>query len=281
MPCFLYNQSQGNTSNNTPSMIRTYHRPSTLDEALRLLARPAPYTVPLGGGTLLSHHRGEDIDVVDLQALGLNEISMKGQVVEAGCSCTLQKILEWPECPRAMASATKLEAPLNLRNAASVAGTLLAADGRSPFTSVLLALDAHVRLKLSESEDLQLGEFLPQRSRMKRGFLVTSVTWSRAPDLEFDYVARTPADSPIVAVAVARWPSGRTRVVAGGWGPAPLLAMDGTDSGGVESAVRNALHDATDAWGSSTYRMDAGAILASRCLARLGAASSTSSPGAA
>ena len=54
-------------------MITTYHRPQTLDEALTLLAQPN--TLPLGGGTLLSHPTPDPVSVVDLQALGLNAIT--------------------------------------------------------------------------------------------------------------------------------------------------------------------------------------------------------------
>ena len=90
-----------------------------------------------------------------------------------------------------------------------------------------------------------------------------------APKTEFDYVSRTPADSPIVAVAVARWPSGRIRLAVGGHGKMPLLAMDGTGADGIEAAARNAMYGADDPWGSAEYRMDVAATLARRCLARL------------
>jgi CO/xanthine dehydrogenase FAD-binding subunit len=249
-------------------MITSYHRPTTLDEALRLLSRPTPVTVPLGGGTVLSHQRGESIEVVDLQALALNEITLRGNLVEVGATTTLQQLLEWTACPPGLATAIRLEAPLNLRNSSTVAGTLVTADGGSSFATVLLALDAQVKLKLAVADSMALGQYLPLRTQVERGYLITSVTWPLAAALQFDYVARTPGDRPIVAVAVARWPSGRTRTAAGGWGSTPLLAMDGPDSGGVEAAVANALHDADDAWGSADYRMHAAAVLARRCLAR-------------
>ncbi|HET6845213.1 MAG TPA: FAD binding domain-containing protein [Anaerolineales bacterium] len=252
-------------------MIIAYHRPESLDEALRLLSRPSPRTVPLGGGTLLSHHGGDDIEVVDLQSLGMNTITERGHRLEVGATTSLQQLLEWKSCPPALATALRLEAPLNLRNASSLAGTLVAADGLSTATTALLALDAQLALRLATIESMGLGEFLPARGRMPAGYLITAVEWLHATTLEFEYVARTAMDRPIIAVAVARWTSGRTRVAVGGWGPLPLLAMDGPEAAGAEDAVRNACHAATDAWGSASYRMDVGAVLAGRCLARLGA----------
>jgi CO/xanthine dehydrogenase FAD-binding subunit len=250
-------------------MITAYHRPRSIDEALRLIVRASPVTLPLGGGSVLSHHRGEKIEVVDLQALGLNRISRSGNTLTIGAAVTLQQLLESPEIPKAMAPALKLEVPLNLRNSATVGGTLMVCDGRSGFVAMLLALDTKVTIYRPSVETLGLGELLPMRPHLRRGCLITAIEVPLAAKTEFDYVSRTPADSPIVAVALAQWPSGRIRLAVGGHGKMPLLAMDGTGAEGLEAAARNALHGADDPWGSAGYRMDVAATLARRCLARL------------
>ncbi len=250
-------------------MITAYHRPQTLAEALTLITRKSPLTFPLGGGTLLSHGVPEAIEVVDLQELGLNQIKRIGNSIEIGATATLQSLVEDPGLPGALHSALKLEAPLNLRNSATVAGTIVAADGRSTFTSVLLSLDARLTMLRPEAETLGLGDLLPVRNRILPRALITSVQIPANVKLAFEYVARTPADTPIVCTALARWPSGRTRLALGGYGPAPLLAMDGSDAEGLEAAARNAFHEATDPWGSAEYRMEVAATLARRCLASL------------
>ena len=102
-----------------------------------------------------------------------------------------------------------------------------------------------------------------------QGSLITSISLPLTVKLAFDYVSRTPADKPIVCAALAQWNSGRTRLVVGGYGKSPLLAMDGTEAEGLESAARNAFHDATDEWASAEYRMDVAATLANRCLGSL------------
>ncbi|HXQ37944.1 MAG TPA: hypothetical protein VN843_28310, partial [Anaerolineales bacterium] len=96
--------------------------------------------------------------------------------------------------------------------------------------------------------------------------LITSFTIPLNVKLAFEYVSRTPADKPIVCTALAQWNSGRTRLVIGGYGTSPMLAMDGTEAEGLETAARNAFHEATDEWGSAEYRMDIAATLAKRCL---------------
>ena len=249
-------------------MITAYHRPHTLDEALSLIARTSPRTVPLGGGTLLAHSKAESFEVVDLQALGLDQIVERGNTLEIGATTTLQALLEHQGSPAALKTSLKLEAPLNLRNSATVAGTLVSCDGRSTFTTTLLALDAKLSMLSAPrgAESTQgLGDFLPLRPAR----LITKVVVPSQARLCFEYVSRTPSDKPSVCVAVAQWPSGRTRMAVGGYGAAPRLAMDGTEAEGLDAAARNAFHDATDDWGSADYRMDVAATLATRCLAEL------------
>lgn len=254
-------------------MITAYHRPKTLDEALTLLAQPN--ILPLGGGTLLSQARAstapaaplsatDSIEVVDLQYLGLDTIKKNGNNLELGATLTLQALLESEHCPDALKSALKLEAPLNIRNSATIAGTLVACDGRSTFASVLLAMDAKLDIRYSKDDSrvANIGDFLPLRPRG----LITSITIPLNVKLAFEYVSKTPADKPLVCVALAQWNLGRTRLAVGGYGKSPMLAMDGTEAGGIEVAAKNAFHEATDEWASAEYRMDVASTLAKRCL---------------
>lgn len=250
------------------TMITTYHRPQTIDEALTLLAQPN--TLPLGGGTLLSHPKSDPVSVVDLQALGLNTISRKGNDLELGATVTLQTLLESEHCPQALKIAIKLEAPLNLRNSATLAGTLVASDGRSPFAACLLAMDTKIEMATFDASKVEyllsnIGEYLPLRSTK----LITKIIIPAQIKTAFEFTSRTPADKPIVSAALAQWPSGRSRLVIGGFGKSPTLAMDGTESAGVDSAARNACHEAADDFGSAEYRMDVAATLAKRCLESL------------
>jgi len=255
-------------------MITMYHRPQTLDEALALLAQPN--TLPLGGGTLLSHGASfsddKTIEVVDLQQLGLDSITKKGNELELGATLTLQALLESEHCPAILKSALKLEAPLNIRNAATVAGTLVACDGRSTFATVLLAMDVKMEQVSFDNSQVEyhisnVGDFLPLRSKK----LITKIILPLNVKIAFEYVARTPSDKPIVCVAVTGWGSGRTRMALGGYGKSPMLAMDGASSSddliySAQAAAKNAFHEATDEWASAEYRTDVAATLAQRCL---------------
>ena len=246
-------------------MITEYYRPQTLEEALKLLA--CPDTRPLGGGTVLTQKSEASFAVVDLQALGLDKIHKAGGKLEIGASATLSLLLDSPHIFPALATATRLEAPLNLRNMGTVAGTLVTCDGRSPFATVMLALDAKITLINAQSSvSTGLGDWLPLRGDTLRGKLITKIEIPLNLKLAFQSVARTPADRPIVCAALAQWPTGRTRLALGGWGQSPLLAMDGNEPGGVEEAARNAFAEAADEWASAGYRCEIAAVLAKRCL---------------
>lgn len=245
-------------------MITTYHRPQTLEEAMTLLTQPN--TVPLGGGTLLSQPTIDSVQAVDLQALGLDSLTKKGNDLEIGATCTLQSLLENENCPETLKTAIKLEAPINIRNSATVAGTLVVSDGRSPFATALLAMDTKIEKAIFDNSKIEfqisnIGEYLPLRPTN----LITKIILPLNTKFAFEFVSRTPADKPIICAAVTQWGSGRTRLALGGYGKSPILAMDGTEDEGLEAAARNAYHEAMDEWASAEYRMEIAAVLARRC----------------
>ncbi len=249
-------------------MIIDYYRPETMDEALGLLARTTPETVPLGGGTVLNAPSDRQVAVVDLQKLGLNTIDVKARLLNLGATVTLQRLLETEGIQAALAEAIRLESPYNLRQSGTVAGSLVSGGGRSPFVAAMLALDAEL---LWQPGDLTqpLGEFLPLRSGDWPGVLISQISFSHQIQLAYHYVARSPADRPVVCAAAARWPSGRTRIVLGGFGKAPLAILDGEANEGVLDAAEAAYLTAEDEWASAEYRAATAKVLVRRCLEEL------------
>jgi CO/xanthine dehydrogenase FAD-binding subunit len=129
----------------------------------------------------------------------------------------------------------------------------------------MLALDAQL-LILPDEEVIGLGEILPVRGEKLRGRLIKEVTIPNNTKLAYQYVARSPADLPIVCVVVAQWPSGRTRVAVGGGGESVRLAMDGDESDDAVAAVESSLSTLQDEWASAEYRIEVGGVLVRRCL---------------
>ncbi|MEJ5313898.1 xanthine dehydrogenase family protein subunit M [Anaerolinea thermophila] len=249
-------------------MIIEYHRPDTLDQALALLSRQNPPTLPLGGGSYLSRHTREDVAVVDLQKLGLDFIESTEKGLSIGATTRLQTLVEHPEIPQWLKQAAHRETSANLRRMQSLAGTLVTCNGRSILGTVLLAADARLYW-LPQGEEKSLGDYFALRLHWNQGLLIRSISIPTKVKVASDWVARTPKDLPVLVVAVAQWPSKRTRVVVGGFGNTPLLVLDGPEPGGVDVALKSVLKQSTDEWASSEYRMDVGEKLLKRLLKTL------------
>lgn len=246
-------------------MIIEYHRPKTLQEALQLLSRKEPLTLPLGGGSVLNQPSDVEFAAVDLQSLGINKIVKRGQSLSIGATAKLQEIMDQPDLQNSLKECIRLEVTNNLRQMGSMAGTVVATDGRSPLVTALLALDTQLKIEPG-SENISLGNVLPVRKQKLSHRIIVQFEVPLNPKLVYHYVARTPADLPVVCVAAARWPSGRTRLTLGGFGSSPVLALDGPDMDGAVEAAVNAYNQAEDQWASAEYRREIAAVLTRRCL---------------
>jgi len=220
-------------------MILEYHRPETLEGAIKILSRKTPKTFPLGGGTVLSHGMPGDYAVVDLQNLNLNRIEPNNHSIQIGATVTLQQLYEFPGLPVSLKDVIKREANQNIRNQGTLGGTIVCSDGKSTLVAALLALDSRLAWAPGDKK-IGLGDWLSLRHNWSGGLLITCIELSLAPTLEFASVSRTPLDQPLIYVVAGKWPSGRTRIVVGGWGPAPILVLDGPNADGAEYAVQNA-----------------------------------------
>jgi carbon-monoxide dehydrogenase medium subunit len=250
-----------------------YHRPKTMEEALQLLKDG----VPLAGGTALVPLLGKTQAVIDLQDLGLDELDLKRGVIEAGAALKLQTLVESEkEIPEALVAACRLETSLNLRNMATLGGTILSADGRSPLLTTLLALDVRVKMEPG-SEEVSLDDLLDRREEKIFRSLVTVVRIPVPQRLAYDQVARAPYDRPIVCAALGRWKdtqkSDVVRITLGGFGQRPVRVQKAEQkvikSGQVDEAsvaAANAYAKADDEWASAEYRSHVAGVLVRRLL---------------
>ena len=247
-------------------MIEAYFRPTDLAEALEILSRKDGKYLPLGGGVTLSSGVDQAVSLVDLQLLGLNELRQEGQFLQIGATAKLQDLAVSSHIQPELKKALLAEANINLRQQATAAGALITANGRSAFGTAFLALDAVLAWLPGETEQ-SIGDYFTLRIPPRGARLITKIQIPLNCVFSFEKVARTPDDLPILCIAMARWPSGRTRIALGGYGSGPVLAFDAPEAGGVAEAVRDALSRADDVWASAAYRQDVGAKLVLRMMA--------------
>jgi CO/xanthine dehydrogenase FAD-binding subunit len=247
-------------------MIVEYERPKDIAEAIKLLSRKSPKSIPIAGGTgIRKKSMQEEISVVDLQALNLSDITISEDWIEIGATASLNAVGNHPDMPAAISKAIQLEGTANTRNQATIGGRLVAFDGRSALITALIAADA-VTVWDGDRKEVSLGEWLALPDQ-KPGQLLLSVKIKSKLDLAIEIVNRTKLDLPIICVAAARWKNGRTRVAVGGFGECPRMAFDGPNADGAETAVESVCRSAEDKHASSEYRKAMAVVLTKRCLA--------------
>jgi putative selenate reductase FAD-binding subunit len=249
-------------------MIIEYIRPKTLNEAVSLISRDSPETIPMGGGTSLKRRSiQEDFSVVDLQALNLDQIISDATRIELGAMITLQAIGDHPEIPEAIKTAIRLEGTANTRNQATLGGRLVAFNGRSALITTLMAADA-ITIWDETRKEVSLGEWLAL-PESKPGKLLLAIKINCKTNLALEVVNKTKLDLPLVCVAAAKWPAGRIRLAVGGFGKCPQMVFDGPDGDGAELAVENACRNSGDFRAGADYRRAMSIILTRRCLEKI------------
>lgn len=244
-------------------MITNYHRPAAIEDAISLLARSETVTKPIAGGYYINRKQQmEDFEVVDIQALGLDTVEVKGNLVSVEANTRLNQILETASLPESLVKVLGHEDNINLRNQITLPGLIKSADGRSGLLTWLLGTDAVV--VYVDGSEISIGDFLAIRETNQQ--LIVRLYFPVGIHSAYLQVARTPADLPIVCLQLTQWNSGRVRVAVGGFGTYPRLAYDGSGTDGVIEAVRNACYESADEWATAEYRVSTAETLVKRCL---------------
>lgn len=265
-------------------MTKEYHRPDSLDEALRLLQRPNVASVPLAGGSSLVPQLRQDLPgtqagavdaMVDLAGLGLSFIKRTDDALRIGATTSLTDLMASDACRSLagglLARAARREGPVNLRNAATLGGTVMRANGGSELLLALAVLAAHVVVTDGWERVLPLPDLLADpRAAVGRGLVIeVRIPWPAGQAKGgLARVARTPADHPIVAAAALR--DGESARVAIGGAAARLLLLRLSHPHELEQAVANALaglEPFADFQGSAEYRQTMAPVVARRALA--------------
>lgn len=261
--------------------LREYHRPTTLEEALHLLQRTDIRTVPLAGGTELIGRGGAEIEaVVDLSALGLDFIERKGNTLRLGAMVRLQTIVERLRevADGLLAEAARRMAGWNIRNMATLGGSLVGGGPHTPLSVSLAALGARLAIT-GQDEPLSWPiDEIPQ------GQLIATVVTDLpegAVGAGYEQVGRTPADHPIVcAAAVASCSDGgtiHTRTAVGGLLARGLMVVDQAVADDIPAAVEAVAAQIippslpemaclSDYRGSAEYRRAVAPVVARRAL---------------
>lgn len=256
--------------------LTEYHRPQTLDEALKLLHDS--HAAPLAGGTGLLVTPNKQINaVVDLQSLDLRGIKIDDGKLRIGATTTLADIVESEilsgNAGQLLRDAAHRAGPNTYRNAATAGGLIASRPPVSELLTAWLVLDAQLELAGAEPASRPLADYFAGASA--EGLIVgVSLAWPATGVGAAHHVARTPSDSPIVHVTAWAGKSG-VRVAAGGMGVRTVRLSQveqavaaGLTEATVEAAVGavEAIMPLTDFRGSAEYRRAMLSVLVRRAL---------------
>ena len=247
------------------AQLKAYHRPSSIEEALQLLARPQVSTAVVAGGTSLNARLSDSIEeVVDLQGVGLDEVERNGNRLTLGAMVRIQSLVENSQVPALVRDLAHREGPNTFRNQGTVGGLVTAADPESELLAALLVFEAEVEIRSTGgARRLVLPDFLAGLPAVLDGSLITSVSLTVTGQGAAERTARTPADSPIVAAVGRRDGQGQVHLALCGVAQTPILVSPDADQ------LKSQLNPPGNFRGSSEYRRQIAAVLARRVIAEL------------
>lgn len=238
-----------------------YHRPESLGEALALLNREGPRSAVLGGGTSFNAAEPEEpVEVIDLQAIGLDGVQVNGSTVEIGAMVRLSDLADHDSTSDLLKELCRREGPNTLRNAATVGGTIGAGDPESELLAGFLVYQGQVTLAVpgGGTRTVGLDELLADR-RMLQGAIITKLQLDPGGSGAAARTGRTPSDVSIVAAVARKTTAGLTLALTG-VASTPIL---------VNPAGVGALRPPGDFRGSSDYRRHLAGILTRRVIDQL------------
>lgn len=125
-------------------MIKEFHRPQTVEEAVRLKERLGDQAIFLAGGTEVNSSSfvfpGEH--VISLAGLGLGGIRATDAELVVGAFCTIAELTEATGVPNCVQAAGLHMVNRNIRNVATIGGHLASGKSSGDLVPVLVVLEA-------------------------------------------------------------------------------------------------------------------------------------------
>lgn len=268
--------------------IRSYHRPTRIEDALTLAAQGV---VPIAGGTRLLAADADLPNLLDLSALGLNDIRVEDSDLALGAMVTLQDVIDssaaYPATAGLLPAACRAHsASRMIRGMATLGGEAVHAARDSEVVAALLALNTVfvVREQGGPVEIPALRFLKDPRADLVGGSLLVSLFIPGVPQgAALERLAVLPSAPSILSVAVAVSFSGdhcsRARVALTGLETPPARVLEaesrveGTPGGerDLEKCAEQVLARAPfreDAHASADYRRAVARTLTLRALRR-------------
>ncbi len=260
----------------------TYHRPQSLDDALKALSAADNGTLLGGGMTLiptLKLRLAEHSDLIDLGRIAaLRGISEDGGALVIGATTTHAEVAAnaavTAKIPALAALAEEIGDP-QVRNRGTLGGSVANNDPAADYPAGLLGLGATVRTNKREipADDFFTGLF---ETALADGEVITAVAFPIPTKAAYAKSPNPASRYALVGVMVSQGPAG-TRVAVTGAGPVVFRqgemekALDGAFSPEALDGISVAAEGLnTDIHASAEYRAHLVGVMAKRAVAAAG-----------
>lgn len=259
--------------------LKQFHYPETLEEALEFLRDESVKTGIIAGGTSMSLSRSNPSEaLVDVTRMGLDYIKEDAGYLTIGATTTIQDLVKSESVQKLadgiLAKACSVVASRPLRNMITVGGNIVKLRIWSDLPTLLLALDAQVKIKGYDERVIPADDFFKEhpKKHVAKDEIVTEISLPLTPEnsgAEFIKLSKTIGDYAIINVACYLEFEGKevslARVVVGSVSPLPgrcreaeklLEGKEPTDEliGQAAKKARVETRTINNLWGSAEYR---------------------------
>jgi len=260
-------------------MIQEFFKPQTIAEAVELKEKFKDDAVFMAGGTDVNcaDSKYQIEKVIGIEQLKLNRISKTDEALSIGAGVTIQELIDSPQVPDQLTMAAEHFVNRNIRNMATIGGSIASNNSTSNLIPILVALDAELKIDTSATL-VSVYDYVTQG--MTR--LIESITIS-SKNLTKKYgirkFSRTANDISIITAAatfhIQNEKLSKVRVAVGGVGKHVVRLtelenkLEGTKlpaATKIEEAVKNIVAPVKDIRGGVQFKKYMTGVLVSDCI---------------
>jgi carbon-monoxide dehydrogenase medium subunit len=262
----------------------TYHRPSSVDEAVALFAKGSESKYLAGGHTLLpvmKQRLASPSDVIDLSKIKeLVGIELSADALTIKAATTYFDILQSADAKKTIPALVHLTSVLGdpqVRYRGTIGGSIANNDPAADFPAAVLALGATLKTnkRSISADDFFKGLFA---TALDDGEIITAISFPIPQKAGYSKMRHPASRFALTGVFVVKTKSGDVRVAATGASqngvmrvPAIEAALKGNWSpGALDSVTISADGLLTDIHGSSSYRANLVKVMAQRAVTAAG-----------